>query len=192
METSVSGISFITLRMKIIHYSNWPVVFMKYTKEILPSEPQWWCASAEAQKTRDTEAWSGFLSLKKKKKMGVFFFLETKNQRNINVWTILFFNPKQDILRKRTPSSCLSLPWFTVRKERFDSDGSWGLGKPDLPVLVTSHLQLIPSLGECLSCFSLCFYNCHSCLLNVSLCALYCNTLLQGHTAFLYARTFHK
>lgn len=54
-----------------------------------------------------------------------------------------------------------------------------GAGKGQPACLVTSHLQLIPSLRGCISWSSLCFYNCHFCLLNVSLCALYCITLFQ-------------
>ena len=96
-----------------------------------------------------------------------------------NVLAIFFIFPKTRCSEKKNP---LFLPLSALIYCQKGEIWLWwklGAGKGQPACLVTSHLQLIPSLRGCISWSSLCFYNCHFCLLNVSLCALYCNTLFQ-------------
>lgn len=87
-----------------------------------------------------------------------------------NVLAVFFISQpaKQDVLKN--PSSCLSLPWFTVRRRDL-ALMEVGAQEGQPACLVTSHLQLIPSLRGMHLWSSLCFYSV-ICLLNVSLCAL--------------------
>lgn len=116
-----------------------------------------------------------------------------ENEQHQMCWQFSsFFNQKQDFLRKRAcilASLCLDL--LSGRRDLAMMEiGGWK--RQTCLFLVISHLQLILSLRGSLSLLLSFFCNCHYCLLNVSLCALYCNTLFQDHNGFLYSGTFHK
>lgn len=128
-----------------------------------------------------------------KRYLNVTQSLLLRRSRTKHVSSFLYFStPKQDILRKRIPA--LASLYFDLLSGRrglaMTEAGSWeGL---TWSFLVTSRLWFILNLRDAFPSFSLCFNNCHYCLLNVSLCVLYCNTLFQDLNGFLYSGTFHK